>query len=134
MIFRRDRWTASGSAYSLAKAFRTSAREILNCRAICVGLMPALNAARTALILEGVKVTPTLSAGRLLETAGGFPPRRFCSASATAIYRSSSSSLSCLMAPGKSFGRTYRNSEGTGVFLSAHGAAFTLFAESEEGS
>ncbi len=40
---------------SLASAFRTSAWDNPNCRAICDGLTPALKAARTAFIFPGVK-------------------------------------------------------------------------------
>lgn len=95
-----------------ANTFCTSVREMPNCRAICAGFIPALKAARTALIFEGVKARPTKSACRL-PGAGlpGFLPRRFCSASAAASSRSSSSSLSCFRALGKSLGNTCRTTD-----------------------
>ena len=93
-----------------------------NCLAIFEGLTPALKAARTALNFPGVNETGAASSGRLLgvfSCEGGFLPRRCCSAVTAAISCSSSWSLRCLIAAGKSLGKTYRDDEAA---LSAAGA------------
>ena len=101
---------------SLVNAFRTSECEILNCRAICDGLSPALKAARTAFNLPGVKATETSSTLRFCEFSfeGNFLPRRCCSTSNAAPNWSRSWSLSLFIALGRSLGRMCR-SEGAAV-------------------
>jgi hypothetical protein len=104
-----------------ANTLRTSDWEIPNCRAIKDGLIPALNEARTALIWPRVNVTVSDSACRLPSvrgdcfdvllsalTLGTGLPRRCASSTDAATNRSSSRSLRCLTALGKSLGRTYR--------------------------
>ena len=101
---------------SLVNAFRTSECEILNCRAICDGLSPALKAARTAFNLPGVKATETSSTLRFCEFSfeGSFLPRRCCSTSTAAPNWSRSWSLRLFIALRRSFGRMCR-SEGAAV-------------------
>ena len=85
-----------------------------NCLAIFEGLTPALKAERTALNFPGVNETGAVSTGRLLGVfagEGGFLPRRCCSAITAAISCSSSWSLRCLIAAGKSLGKTCRGDE-----------------------
>lgn len=85
-----------------------------NCLAIFEGLTPALKAARTALNFPGVNETGAASRGRLVDifpSDGGFLPRRSCSAVTAAISCSSSWSLRCLIAAGKSLGKTWRGDE-----------------------
>jgi hypothetical protein len=99
--------------------------------------MPALNAARTALICPTVNETVATSTCRLWSvrddrfgtdssdsTLGGDMPRRFASARDTIISRSSSRSVRCLTALGKSLGKMCRCS----------GANETRFAVGAEGS
>ena len=71
--------------------------------------MPALKAARTALIFAWVNETGTPLTRRFGEASAdmsGFLPRRSCSTSTAASNRSSSESRSRLIALGKSLGRT----------------------------
>ena len=85
-----------------------------NCLAIFEGLTPALKAARTALNFPGVNETGPASTGRLLGVfacEGGFLPRRCCSAITATCICSSSWSLRCLIAAGKSLGKTCRGDE-----------------------
>jgi hypothetical protein len=99
-----------------------------NCRAIRDGVMPALEAARTALICPRVSETVAKSACRLFLdderfntgssgvfawTLGGDLPRRFASSSDAVISRSSSRSVRyltalgrCLVGRGAAFVRT----------------------------
>jgi hypothetical protein len=92
-----------------ANALRTSDCEIPNCRAILEGVTPALKAARTAFNFPWVKGTAaTASTPSLRETAASCFPRRFCSTMTADSNWSSSWSLSCLTAFGKSAGRTWR--------------------------
>jgi ferredoxin len=92
-----------------ANALRTSDCEIPNCRAILDGVTPALKAARTAFNFPCVKGTAaTASMPSLRETAASCFPRRFCSTMTVDSNWSSSRSLSCLTAFGKSAGRTWR--------------------------
>jgi hypothetical protein len=109
---------------SPASAFRTSACEIPNCRAIRDGVTPALKAARTAFdfpLVSGSGASSTRRFRGLSSKAGGFLPRRCCSAEATATNWSSSGSVSRLIAFGRSLGRTCRMagvvSEGRGGFI-----------------
>jgi hypothetical protein len=103
--------------------FLTSDWDMPNCRAICDGLTPALSAARTALSCPRVNETVVTSARRLFPdddcfrtgssvafgwTLGGNLPRRFASSTDTVMSRSSSLSVRCLMALGRSLGRTCR--------------------------
>jgi hypothetical protein len=103
--------------------FLTSDWDMPNCRAICDGLTPALSAARTALSCPRVNETVVTSARRLSPdddcfrtgssvafgwTLGGNLPRRFASSTDTVMSRSSSLSVRCLMALGRSLGRTCR--------------------------
>jgi len=91
--------------------------------------MPALNAARTALIFEIVKGIATASVRSLREfssAVAGFVPRRFCSPSTAASNRSSSRSSRSFIISGRLLGRTYR-AEGAaelivGCFGFANGA------------
>jgi hypothetical protein len=77
--------------------------------AILDGVTPALKAARTAFNFPCVKGTAaTASTPSLRETAASCFPRRFCSAMTADSNWSSSWSLSCLTAFGKSAGRTWR--------------------------
>src|SRR6516164_2314027 len=76
------------------------------------GVIPALNAARTAFNFPCVKGATTASAPRLSEPSwetGSFLPRRFCSAVTAASSRSSSSSVSRLIAFGRSVGKICRD-------------------------
>ena len=92
-----------------ANALRTSDCEIPNCRAILDGVTPALKAARTAFNFPCVKGTAaTASTPSLRETAASCFPRRFCSTMTADSNWSSSWSLSCLTAFGKSAGRMWR--------------------------
>jgi hypothetical protein len=106
-----------------ANTFLTSDWDMPNCRAMSDGLMPALSAARTALICPRVNETVATSARRLsLDddrfgtkscsvfgwTLGGNLPRRFASSTDAVISRSSSLSVRCLTALGRSLGRTCR--------------------------
>jgi hypothetical protein len=96
---------------SAASAFRTSDCEIPNCRAIRDGVIPALKAARTAFNFPLVNESGASSNRRLRELsskAGGFLPRRCCSAKATATNWSSSASASRFIAFGRSLGRMCR--------------------------
>jgi len=106
---------------SAISTFRTSDWDMPNCRAICDGLMPALNAARTALICVRFNGTVANSACRLsfdddrsrssdgfCWRLGGKLPRRFASSTAAVISRSNSVSVRCLTALGRSLGRTCR--------------------------
>jgi hypothetical protein len=85
--------------------------------------MPALNAARTALICPSGNETVAASTCRLWSvrddrfgtdssdsTLGGDLPRRFASSTHAVISRSSSRSVRCLTALAKSLGRTCRRS------------------------
>ena len=94
-----------------ASAFRTSDCEMPNCRAMRDGVIPALKAARTAFNFPLVSGSGTSSTRRLRglsSEAGGFLPRRFCSAEATATNWSSSASVSRFIAFGRSLGRMCR--------------------------
>ena len=102
---------------SAISTFRTSDWDMPNCRAICDGLMPALNAARTALICPRVNESVANSAlsfddDRFRSSDGSFwrlggkLPRRFASSTAAVISRSNSVSVRCLTALGRSLGRT----------------------------
>ena len=96
---------------SPASAFRTSDCEIPNCRAIRDGVIPALKAARTAFnfpLVSGSETSSTRRLRGLSSKAGGFLPRRCCSAEATATNWSSSASVSRFIAFGRSLGRTCR--------------------------
>jgi hypothetical protein len=73
-----------------------------------------LKAARTAFFFEGVYLTRANSTFRLSDNRSDFPPRSFCSPSAAATNRSSSSSPSCLMVLGRSVGKTCRADGTTG--------------------
>ena len=96
----------------VANAFRTWDDDKPNCRAIRAGPMPALKAARTAFSCPRTKE----SADSRLRVGGRLPvgavclPLRFASARVTTSRRSSSSSLRCLTAFGRSLGRTCRAS------------------------
>ena len=94
-----------------------------NCRAIRDGVMPALKAARTALICPRGSETvaksacclfladerfDTGSSGVFACTLGGGLPRRFASSSDAVISRSSSRSVRYLTALGRCLGRTWR--------------------------
>ena len=94
---------------SFAITFRTSDCGIPNCLAIFAGVTPALKAARTAFCLPIVKVTAGNSV-RLLSVfdGSGFLPRRCCSIATATCNCSSSWSLRCLIAVGRSLGRTCR--------------------------
>ena len=94
---------------SLAITCRTSDCGIPNCLAIFAGVTPALKAARTAFCLPIVKVTAGNSV-RLLSVfdGGGFLPRRCCSIVTATSNCSSSWSLRCLIAAGRSLGRICR--------------------------
>jgi hypothetical protein len=85
------------------------------------GVMPALKAARTALICPRVNEAVRISACRLsvdedrfgtdssdafARTVGGALPRRFVSSIDAVMSMSSSLSVSCLTALGRSLGRT----------------------------
>jgi len=75
------------------------------------GVIPALKAARTALnfpLVNGSGISSTRRIRGLSPKAGGFLPRRCCSAEAAASNWSSSASVSRLMAFGRSLGRTWR--------------------------
>jgi hypothetical protein len=99
---------------SAASAFRTSDCEIPNCRAIRDGVIPALKAARTAFNFPLVNESGSSSNRRLRELsskAGGFLPRRCCSAKAAATNWSSSGSVSRFIAFGRSLGRACRTLE-----------------------
>jgi hypothetical protein len=98
-----------------ANAFRTSDKGIPNSRAILDGVMPALNADRTALTLPRVKGASAIpsrcrfSAGSdFVRSLCGALPRRFISSSVASCIKSNSSLLKCLRALGKFLGRTYR--------------------------
>ena len=101
---------------------RTSDWEMPNCRAITAGLMPALNAARTAFTCPRVKdivATSTFRPGKdlpvdaerfgtdsrrvLVRWLGDNLPRRFASSRHAAMSRLSSRSLRCLTEFGRSF-------------------------------
>ena len=84
--------------------------EIPNCRAICDGLSPALNAARTAFTFPMLIEADTSCTRRCSAFSfdGGFLPRRCCSMRIAAESRSSSWSLSAFSACGKFFGRKCR--------------------------
>jgi hypothetical protein len=74
-------------------------------------VIPALKAARTAFNFPLVSVSGASSTRRLRGPSskpGGFLPRRCCSTEATATNWSSSASVSCFIAFGKSLGRTCR--------------------------
>jgi len=102
------------TAASDAKTFFTSDWEIPNCRAISDGLMPALNAARTALICP--RVNETLATSNSLgwedlsarderfvfSSLTGNLPRPLASWRHAAISRSNSLSVRCLTALGRS--------------------------------
>ena len=108
-----------------ANAFLTSDRGIPNSRAIRDGVMPALNADRTAFTRPRVNETSAgfnfaVSAGgdcifvnseracELVSSPRGVLPRRFNSSSVAACIKSNSSSLKCLTALRRFLGRTYR--------------------------
>jgi hypothetical protein len=104
-----------------ANTLRTSDCDIPNWRAISDGLMPAMKAARTALICPRVSDTAAASTCRLWSvredrfgtdssvwTLGSALPRRFASSTTAVISRSSSRSVRCLTELGKSFGKTRR--------------------------
>jgi hypothetical protein len=109
-------------AASDANTFLTSDWDMPNCRAMSDGLMPALSAARTALICPRVNETVATSARRCLDDdrfatdpsgvfgwpLGGSLPRRFASSTDAVMSRSSSLSVRCLTALGRSLGRTCR--------------------------
>ena len=99
-------------------------RRTLTPRAIRDGVIPALKAARTAFNLPLVNKSGTSSTRRLRglsSNAGGFLPRRRCSAVAAVINWSSSASVSLLIAFGRSLGRTRRTAalggKGGGGFI-----------------
>jgi hypothetical protein len=96
--------------------------------------MPALKAARTAFIFEGVKVTATVSTRSLFERlfVTQALPRRFCSATAAISNRSSSWSSSCLIALAKFVGRTYRRDRLAGNSTFADGRSLVEFSECDE--
>ena len=95
---------------SFAITLRTSDCGIPNCLAIFAGVTPALKAARTAFCLPIVKVTAGNSV-RLLSVfdGSGFLPRRCCSAVTAASSWSSSWSLRCWIAAGRSLRRMCRD-------------------------
>ena len=108
-------------AASDANTLRTSDCDIPNWRAISDGLMPALKAARTALICPRVSDTVATSPCRRCSVRedrfgtdssawpiAGALPRRLASSTAAVISRSSSRSVRCLTELGKSFGKTCR--------------------------
>jgi hypothetical protein len=100
---------------------RTSDWDNPNWRAIKDGLMPALNAARTALICPRVNVTAAISVCRAFfvpaerfgtgASAGGDLPRRFASSREAVMSKSSSRSVRRLTAAGRSLGKMYRCSD-----------------------
>jgi hypothetical protein len=91
-------------------AVRTSDWDKPNCRAMRAGVMPALKAARTAFSCPRVNETgaSTFRLGKRLSVGVVSLPLRFASASVTTSRRSSSSSLRCLTALGRSLGKTCR--------------------------
>jgi hypothetical protein len=114
---RPDFW----SRPSVASAFLISDCEIPNCRAIALGLTPALKAARTAFSLPVVKPVPSLATawrGRGFASAVGFSfavdgsrPRRSASAVTAARRESISASSNRFSAPARSLGRKWRDCE-----------------------
>ena len=105
-----DSSSEAHSPLSDFSAARTSPWDKPNCRAIRVGVMPALKAARTAFSCPRVNETgaSTFRLGKRLSVGVVCLPLRFASASVTASRRSSSSSLRCLTAFGRSLGSTCR--------------------------
>lgn len=98
-------------AFSAANALRTSDCDSPNCRAIREGVTPALNAARTAFTCPRVSECGVVSARlwrRLSANTGVCLPRRFCSVRTAVSSRSKSRSSRCLIALGKSLGKTCR--------------------------
>jgi hypothetical protein len=88
--------------------------------------MPALNAARTALIFEIVRRIATASARCLREFSSAvesFVPRRFCSPSTAASNRSSSQSSRSFIISGRLLGRTYRAEGATELIVGCFGFA-----------
>ena len=109
---------------SRARARRTSDRGIPNSRAIRDGVMPALNADRTAFTRPRVNETSatfnfavlvggdcilvkSARAGMALSTLFGVLPRRFISSSVAACIKSNSRSLKCWTALRRFLGSTY---------------------------
>ena len=103
-----DSSSEAHSPLSDFSAARTSPWDKPNCRAIRVGVMPALKAARTAFSCPRVNETgaSTFRLGERLSVGVVSLPLRFASASVTTSRRSSSSSLRCLTALGRSLGKT----------------------------
>jgi len=114
-----DRLHATYFDGSVANAFRTFDCETPNCRAIRVGAMPALNAARIAFTLPCANETSAMSTFRLavdcnrffvnpdgrradgvtsVLTLDGNRPRRFASSNTASKSSSNSPSLNCPMA------------------------------------
>jgi hypothetical protein len=125
-----------------AKAFRTSASEIPNCRAILDGVTPALKAALTGFNFPSVSWTGTTFACRcreILSESGRFLPRRFCSARMTESNRSISSSRRALTAFAKSLGKICRGEvlviarDDEGAFTDANGVARLEVNENRSG-
>jgi hypothetical protein len=88
--------------------------------------MPALNAARTALIFEIVRgiATATVRCLREFSSAlGAFVPRRFCSSSTAASNRSSSRSSRSFIISGRLLGRTYRAEGASELIVGCFGFA-----------
>ena len=104
-------------------AFRTSDWDKPNCRAIRAGVMPALKAARTAFSCPRVNESADsgFGLGGRLSVGVVCLPLRFASARVTTSRRSSSSSLRCLTAFGRSLGRTCRPSCDDEICFGAEG-------------
>jgi hypothetical protein len=115
------------SRLSDLSAVRTSDWDKPNCRAMRAGVMPALKAARTAFscprVNEGTASTFRLGEDSKVEVV--CLPLRFASASVTASRRSSSSSLRCLTAFGRSLGKTCRLAFADQVKFVAGGDVFS---------
>ncbi len=108
-VWRRQETYNHCFIVSFAITLRTSDCGIPNCLAILAGVTPALKAARTAFCLPIVKVMAGNSV-RLLSVfdGSGFLPRRCCSTVTATCNCSSSWSLRCLIAAGRSLGRICR--------------------------
>jgi len=118
-----DSSSEAHSPLSDFSAARTSPWDKPNCRAIRVGVMPALKAARTAFSCPRVNETgaSTFRLGERLSVGVVSLPLRFASASVTTSRRSSSSSLRCFTAFGRSLGRTCRRSSADEIRFAADG-------------